>query len=144
MEKIGLDIHQGPPLIDIISIQSERTKTLKEMAERSRYFYEEVILSDQMKAEISDDLKPILLEVKDCFTALHPWTKETIHDTILKIAEKNELKLGKLAQPLRIIMTGGTISPPIDATIYLIGRERAIMRLNHMLNLIFNLYIDKP
>ena len=45
-------------------------------------------------------------------------------------AEIHGLKLGKLAQPIRVAMTGGTVSPPIDMTMVLIGREQVIQRLS--------------
>ena len=48
-------------------------------------------------------------------------------------AENNGLKVGKVAQPLRVVMTGGTVSPPIDVTVELIGRDRALTRIDQAL-----------
>ncbi len=58
-----------------------------------------------------------------------------IHEVLTNTAEVHGLKLGKLAQPIRVAMTGGTISPPIDITMVLIGRERVIERLNRLIDL---------
>ena len=134
MERLGIDLSQGPELVDIIKAQCERAKTLREMAERSRYFYEEVVLSDEMRVHFSQELVTPLTMVSDRLEKLPIWTKEAIHEILINTAEINGLKLGKLAQPIRIAMTGGTVSPPIDITIQLIGRERAIERLNRALS----------
>lgn len=125
----GIHTVDGPTLVDVIKAQGERTKTLKEMAERSRYFYEDVVLSDEMRAHVTPEIKPLMATMHDCLFHLKDWAKEAIHEAIAKTAEEAGLKIGKLAQPLRIVMTGGTVSPPIDLTIMLVGRKRALERL---------------
>ncbi len=133
MEKLGIDIKQGPALVDIIKAQAERCKTLREMAERSRYFYAPVTLNDEMKAHATAEIEPALKLVIKRLTALPTWDKEAIHEVLASTAEIHNLKLGKLAQPIRVAITGGTVSPPIDITMVLIGRERVIERLNQFL-----------
>lgn len=133
MQQQGIDISKGPALVDIIKAQGERTKTLKEMAERSRYFYEEVAVTDEMKAHITPEVRAALETVRKSFADAAEWSKEPIHAIISAAAEAAELKMGKVAQPLRVVMTGGTVSPPIDLTIELIGRDRAINRLDQVL-----------
>lgn len=132
MQQLDIDIKQGPALVDIIKAQAERTKTLREMAERSRYFYEPVILSDEMRAHFTAEIMPALMMTRDRLAALADWTKEAIHDVLTSTAEAQGLKLGKLAQPMRIALTGGTVSPPMDITMVLIGKNRVIERLNQL------------
>ncbi len=132
MAKLKIDISQGPDLIDIIKAQAERTKTLREMAERSRYFYEDVVCSDEVKAQIPTDILPALSIVRDRLMDLSEWKKEMIHDVLVTTAASQDVKLGKLAQPLRMVLTGGTVSPSIDLTILLIGRGRVNERLNRI------------
>ena len=67
--------------------------------------------------------------VRDRLLALASWEKAAIHAVLIETAEANQLKLGKLAQPIRLLVTGGTVSPPIDLTLELIGKERVIARL---------------
>lgn len=129
LEKLGIKTQNGPALSDVIKAQAERTKTLKEMAERSRYFYEEVVLSEDMQAHITAEVKVLLKAVHGRFAHLKEWSKEAIHEAIAASAEEAGLKIGKLAQPLRVLMTGGTVSPPIDITIQLIGKQRVLDRL---------------
>lgn len=134
MEKLGIDVHNGPPLTEIIKAQAERTKTLREMAERSRYFYEEVLMTEELENYFPVELTPALEQVRDKLSSLPEWSKEAIHGVLSDGAESYGLKLGKLAQPIRVAMTGGTVSPPIDITIQLIGRERAVQRLNQAMS----------
>jgi glutamyl-tRNA synthetase len=130
MQKQGIDVTSGPALAEIVKAQCERTKTLKEMAERSRYFYEAVPFTAEMQAQVTAENSEALKIVRDRLAALTDWSKEAIHAVIAAAAEEKELKMGKVAQPLRVLMTGGTVSPPIDLTIQLIGRERALERID--------------
>lgn len=129
MEKQGIDTSNGPALEDIVKAQAERTKTLKEMAERSRYFYADIQLSDEMKAHFSPEILPAMKMLADRLSTLSEWNKEAVHAVLAATAEENGLKLGKLAQPVRVAVTGGTVSPSLDTTLVLIGKERVIKRL---------------
>jgi glutamyl-tRNA synthetase len=132
MQQCGIDTQNGPPLTEIIKAQAERTKTLREMAERSRYFYEPVVVTDEMRVHFGSDILPAIAMVKTRLASLPEWTKEGVHEVLASTAEIHGLKLGKLAQPIRLGMTGGTVSPPIDLTMVLIGRERVVERLSNM------------
>lgn len=133
MAQCGIDTSKGPALEDLIKAQGERSKTLREMAEKSRYFYEPVYLNDDLLVNFSADLMPALQMVKEKLSALAQWTKEAIHEVLATSAEEQGIKLGKLAQPIRIAMTGGTVSPPIDMTIQLLGKEKVVERLSKVL-----------
>lgn len=134
LERIGVAIHEGPPLTEVLEAQCERTKTLKEMAERSRYFYEDSVLSAEMYTYFSADLEPALIDLKNQLQALPLWNKAMIHETLMNTANTHGLKLGKLAQPVRVAVTFGTQSPPIDLTLCLIGQKRVISRLTEAIN----------
>jgi len=134
MERLGITVSQGPPLTEIIKAQAERAKTLYEMAEKSRYFYGDVQYNaEAVSKHITPDVLPALTAVRDELASLSDWNKEKIHQLIVDISEKLGVKMGKIAQPLRVAVTGDTISPPIDITLYLIGQERVIQRLTHVL-----------
>lgn len=135
MDQLGIDISKGPSLVEIIKIQAERTKTLREMAERSRYFYQAVTVPEEMRIHFTPEVMPALTMTRDRLESLSEWTKEAIHEVLASTAEVYGLKLGKLAQPIRVAMTGGTVSPPIDITMVLIGQERVIDRLNQLQSL---------
>jgi len=133
----GIDTTQGPPLTEIVNAQAERAKTLKEMAQNSRFFYTDTVEFDE-KA-VRKHLKPAihtpLTDLCDRLSQLTEWNAEAIHAVIHAVAEQYELKLGKIAQPLRVAVTGGAVSPPIDVTVYLIGQRRSVERLKRALQL---------
>ena len=86
------------------------------------------------------NLRPVILEpmkaARAALEALPEWTKEGIAQTIEDVAASFELNMGKLGQPIRVAVTGGPVSPPIDVTVWLVGRERALKRLDTAIQLI--------
>lgn len=118
-------------LCAVITLQAERVKTLREMAEKSRYFFEESIQYDDasVKKHLTPEIKPLLMAIKNYFENLSEWTKESLHQAIVSIAEAQGVKMGQLAQPLRVAVTGSTISPSIDSTLQWIGKEKVLKRL---------------
>jgi glutamyl-tRNA synthetase len=133
-----LDFTQGPPLAEVVQAQAERAKTLREMAENSAFFFTDEMAWDE-KA-VSKHLTPAILEpltaLYEQLKVLDIWRAENIHAVIHAVAEQYALKLGKIAQPLRVAVTGNTVSPPIDVTLYLIGQARCLLRIQRALSLI--------
>ena len=131
LEKLGVDITQGPELTEIIKTQRERCKDLKEMAEKSRFFFEDIKQYDEKAARknLTADAKIILQKIYDVYTQLENWNKERIHQVVLDTAETMNIKLGKVAQPIRTAVSGTEISPPIDETLWLLGKEKTLSLL---------------
>lgn len=125
-----LNTDKGPKLIEVAEAQKERVKTLAELVEKSQFFYEdhESPISIDPKHAVPE-LAPALLDLKNQLSALTDWRDECIHEILLQVANAHQLKLGQLAQPVRTVITGGTISPPIDKTIRLLGKEGVVKRL---------------
>jgi glutamyl-tRNA synthetase len=134
-QQLGIDTENGPILTEVIKLQAERAKTLKEMAENSRFFFSDTVELNEkaakkhLKPAIYDALANLCTE----FEQMKTWQADAIHALIHKVAAKYELKLGKIAQPLRVAVTGGTVSPSIDATVHLIGKNRSIARIKQAL-----------
>ena len=105
------------------------------MAERSRYFYEEVACPDDLLAHLHASLVAPLQDVIAQLSTLAVWNKESIHEVLNRVAEQHELKLGKLAQPIRIALTSSTVSPSIDTTIVLLGRDKTLSRLEKAMHI---------
>jgi glutamyl-tRNA synthetase len=133
--KHDVDPSTGPDVLKVIESQRERNKTLVEMAERSVFFYREIEGYDE-KA-VKKHLKPDTIEPLSAFreklNALDSWEQEPIHHALVSTAEERELNLGKLAQPVRIAVSGGPVSPPIDVTLWLLGRETTLARIDRLL-----------
>lgn len=129
-EQIDVDVSAGPAPAEMVVVFAERTKTLREMAENSRYFYEPVTAYEaKASKQLKPEALPVLQTLLERFTAATTWAAEPLHDIVKDTAEQLELKLGKVAQPLRVALTGGTVSPPIDATLALMGRDKVLQRL---------------
>lgn len=134
-DQLGIDTSQGPDLVNIVKIQAERAKTLREMAEKSLYFFEEPEAYDDkaLAKHFNEDTADILEYLVKEFGKLSVWDCDAIHTILLDAAEMFDVKLGKIAQPIRIAVTGSTISPPIDATLELLGQKKSIARLERVL-----------
>ncbi len=140
MGQLGIDPSQGPSLIDVVLATRERSKTLVEMAQGSLCFYKDFDEFDPKAAK--KNLKPViqkpLMALRDQLEALESWKGEVIHNAIIEVAERFDIKMGKLAQPLRVAITGNSMSPPIDVTASLIGKERVLKRIDLALEYIQN------
>jgi glutamyl-tRNA synthetase len=132
LHRIGLDSGDDMLLEGVILAQRARAKTFKEMAQNSRYFFAEDIELDPKSAEknLTSEQSSILTELRQRLEALPEWSAAAVHDVLTGLASERGVGLGKVAQPLRVAVTGGTVSPPIDATLALLGRERALRRLD--------------
>jgi glutamyl-tRNA synthetase len=136
--RMGVDVSKGPALEGLVKAQQERAKTFKEMAEGSRFFFEEPKEYDPQAAakNLTPDVLSALMILREKLVALPDWTSPALHAALNDTAEGLGLKLGKLAQPLRVAVSGGGVSPPIDATLELLGREVSLKRLDRALEYI--------
>ncbi len=133
-----LDVSNGPALTELVKAQAERVKTLKELVEVSRYFYEDFSEFDADAAK--KHLRPVALEplqaVEANLAALAEWSQETIHQVINATAEQLGVGMGKIGMPLRVAVTGGGNSPALDITLSLIGKARSLARLKHAIEFV--------
>jgi glutamyl-tRNA synthetase len=131
LERLGLKCDDDAMLEGLILAQRERSKTLKEMAENSRFFFTDAIEMDPKAAakHLGADAAEGLREVHKRLGALPEWTAPRIHDALNGLATERGVGLGKIVQPVRVAISGGTVSPPIDATLALLGRERTLKRI---------------
>lgn len=136
--RAGIDPAAGPKLSDVAEVYRERASTLEEMANASRYCFDDFDSFDEKAAK--KNLRPVILDamrvVREELSALDEWSPTSIADAIQDVAERHELNMGKLGQPVRVAVTGGPVSPPIDATVWLVGRERTIRRLDSAIDYI--------
>ena len=134
--KLGIDPATGPDLIEVVKAQRERAKTLVEMANNSAFFYRDIEAYDpkDAAAHLKPEAEKPLADLRARLAALPLWLAEPIHATVTGVAEAHGLKLGKVAQPLRVAIAGRAVSPPIDVTLALVGREKTLKRLDAALD----------
>ena len=132
LESAGVDVSAGPDPVDVAEGFHERAETLLQLADSARYCYEDFDAIDEKAAK--KNLRPVILEplkaVRERLAGIETWDKAAIDESIQGVAAEFELNLGKIGQPIRVAVTGGSVSPPIDVTVWLVGRERSLRRLD--------------
>ena len=136
--KAGLEPADGPDPVHIAEGFHERAETLLHMASSARYCYEDFDVIDEKSAK--KHLRPVILgpfkAARDRLASLEHWGQAAIHEVIEEVAADFDINMGKIGQPLRVAITSGPVSPPIDVTLRLVGKERTIRRLDNAIALI--------
>lgn len=139
-EQQGIELGNGPALENVIDVQADRVDTLKELAEISRYFFEELTEFDANAAK--KHLRPVakanLIAVRDALAALNDWTQDSIQKTINETADSLGVGMGKVGMPLRVAVTGSGNSPSLDVTLVLIEQNTVVQRINNAIEFIEN------
>jgi glutamyl-tRNA synthetase len=131
LEKEGIQAGNEEQLERIVVAQRERAKTVREMALNSVFFfrspagYDEKAVRKHVNSEALSQLREALAELEQ----LQDWTAPAIHQLISDFAASRGISLGKLAQPIRLAVCGGTVSPPIDATLAILGKSESLSRV---------------
>ena len=131
LRRVGVDPANGPTLTAVIEQQRERCRSLVEMAEKSKFFYAELDGYNEKDAakHLTAEGLVLLAELRAQLEALPDWTAAALHAAVNGFAEGRGIGLGKIAQPIRVAVCGMAISPPIDQTLFLVGRDRTLARL---------------
>lgn len=133
LKQQNLDISNGVSIEKVIKLQSNRVKTLKEMVEVSRYFYENFDEYDHTSAtlHLNNQSKHILECSLDKFKSVdsEDWNSDYISSLLKNITKELNIKFPELAMPLRVAITGTVNSPSIDQTISLISKEVVLNRI---------------
>jgi glutamyl-tRNA synthetase len=132
LRRIGVDSEDQKLLEGVIVAQRERAKTMKEMAQNSRFFFVASVEIDPKAASkhLAGDALGVLAQVRAQLAALSEWSTEAIHGALNDIAASLKVGLGKVAQPVRVAVTGTAVSPPIDQTLQLLGKQVTLARLD--------------
>lgn len=135
---LNIDTTNGPALTEIVTMLAERSKTLKEMAENSRYFFEEFSEFDEKAAKKHLKAGAItpLETVKAKLSQISEWNLENTHKAIEDTAAELEVGMGKVGMPLRVAVTGTGQSPSMDITLVGIGKERVLTRIQRAIDFI--------
>lgn len=114
----------------------ERCRTLKELAHAMRYYFLDYVDIDPKAKEkhITSDTIPILKEVTAKLAELEDFTQDNIEKIFMNIVNEKGLKLGQVAQPVRVAITGNTVSPGIYEVLEIVGKDKTLKRLRRILN----------
>jgi glutamyl-tRNA synthetase len=132
LQALGIDNPDATKTAAVALAQRERAKTLKEMAQNSLFFFRDVVAYDEKAAKknLTVEAAPVLAAVRVALASINEWSAASIHGVIEQIAADKALSMGKVAQPIRVAVSGTAVSPPIDATLEILGREITLARVD--------------
>jgi glutamyl-tRNA synthetase len=129
----GGPVARTPELALLLDLLRERSKTLPDLAERARFALTEEISYDEAawRKHLTPEAAAVLATLRTALAALGEWTEPALEGAFESARkEHGDLPLGKLAQPVRVAVTGSAASPPIFETLRVLGRERTLRRLD--------------
>lgn len=133
----GFDFSQGPDLALVVDLYKNRADTLLVLSESIAYLYkpldgyDEKSVKKHLKGKAFEILKHMLVLLKNL--TVEQWTVDSLTESIQSCCERFEVKFPKVAQPLRIALTGGTQSPSIADIMFLMGSKETIFRVESLL-----------
>jgi glutamyl-tRNA synthetase len=132
LARLGIEDVDDTRLAEIAAIQKGRCKTVLEMAEQTLFVFQPVTEYEPkaVKKHIKAATPDLLAQVRDGLAKLDDWTGEAASAVVKQVSADNEVGMGKVAQPIRIAVTGGSVSPSIDDTLVLLGRDETLARLD--------------
>ncbi len=131
LEKAGYDPGSGTYIESIITTLQQRSATLDEMAAAAQFYFAEEIEYEKKAAKKflkTKALEPLGLLVEK-LTGLDEFEEKALEDVFRAVMAETDLKLGKIAQPVRVALTGRTASPGIFEIIEIIGKDQVLKRL---------------
>jgi len=137
--EVGREVPATAELAALAQLQRERGKTLSEMARLSRWFGADEVDYDAkaVAKHLKPAVEPALRALRDGLAKLDSWSRDAIEAAFLEVlSAQGDIKIGKLAQPVRVAVTGGSVSPGIFETLEVLGQPRTLARLEHALGLI--------
>jgi len=135
-QQLDIDVSDAHAMLhDVVPVMAERVNTLQEFAAQTTYLFQGFDHFDEKAAK--KHLRPVAAEplqhIKAKLAELSEWVPEAIHQAIEHTANELDIGMGKIGMPLRVAVTGTGMSPGIDVTVYWVGRERAIARIDQAL-----------
>jgi glutamyl-tRNA synthetase len=129
LERDGCNPDSGPPLDRVVALLKERVSTIAELADAAVYFYRRLEPSAELRAQhYAAETVAALADLAQRLGTVE-WSRQTIGATVKSVAEAHKLKMPKVAMPLRVMVTGETQTPSVDAVLELLGREETLARM---------------
>jgi len=131
MQSLGVEIHEGPLAEKAIATLAARSKTLKEMAEQALFYYQEEIVyePDAARKFLTAEALPALNALTAKLEGLEDFTEPALEEAFKAVMDETGLKLGKIAQPVRVALSGRAASPGIFEITAILGKEQTLRRL---------------
>ena len=129
LERDGRDVKSGPPLEAIVTLVRDRVSTVRELADAVVYFYRRIEPAASLREQhYAAPIRPAILDLKSRLETV-AWNRQAISEAIEATLGAHNLKMPKLAMPLRVMVTGTAQTPAVDAVLELIGRDEVLARI---------------
>ncbi|MCK4627820.1 MAG: hypothetical protein KAT56_02390, partial [Sedimentisphaerales bacterium] len=118
---------------------NQGAQTFEQIADKCGFLFIEKVEFDPKavkKVLRKEGVADLLGQARTALSELEVWDKESLHTMIEQLCQKNEVGMGKVAQPIRVAITGTTISPPIDDSLILLGKQKTLKRIDDTLGYI--------
>jgi glutamyl-tRNA synthetase len=131
LDKLGTVYDLESNFDSIVELYRQRVSTINQLVDSILYCFEDFGEYDAKAAKKA--LRPVALEPLQCLqdelSQLNEWKSPAIHQIIESIIERLGLNMARVGQPLRVAITGGSFSPPIDNTVEIIGKAKTLTRI---------------
>ncbi len=129
LKDLGVDARTGPPIDKVVALLKDRANTVVHLAENARLFYlYETPAAKEVAELVTARTRPALKMLQARLAAV-PWDRKSLGAAVSEVLKATGLKMPELAMPARLLVTGRTQTPSLDAVLELIGRERVLARL---------------
>ncbi|HWB44882.1 MAG TPA: glutamate--tRNA ligase family protein, partial [Hyphomicrobiaceae bacterium] len=130
LERDGCDLSRGPKLEDVVALVKDRADTIVKLADEAVYFYRALHPTDELRAQqYAAEILPAMKLLREKLAGV-AWDRASLGAAIKEVIGVHGLKMPRLAIPLRVMLTGETQTPSIDAVLELIGREEVLRRMD--------------
>jgi glutamyl-tRNA synthetase len=136
LRRDGADPDRGPALEKVVALLKERVSTVEELADAAVYFYRPLEPAAELRAQHYTPEAIAALAALATRLESVEWSRPAIGVAVKAVADEHKLKMPKIAMPLRVMVTGETQTPSIDATLELIGRDESLARMRRELALV--------
>ena len=138
LKDLGINAKNDAFTQGVIQTLQPRSKTLVEMAQGAIFYYEDDVKFNEKATNkfLKPEIVTLLEKSADYIKDLEVYTQEELENVFKKIMEETNLKFGKIAQPLRVAITGSTVSPGIFEMLLALGKEKTISRIQSAIQMI--------
>ena len=136
LEKLNINLDDGPDIHVVVDFLKERSKSLVDMAQSCVMFYQDFEDFDEAQAHkiFKSNTKEVLQDLESRLSEINDWNANNIHSVIESICESRSIGFGKVGQPLRLALSGDGKSGSIDKSAQFVGKKRTLSRVNMALS----------
>ncbi len=136
----GYQLPEKDYIKNVVIDVRERTKTVEEIVDFGGFYFHDIDPMDDLKKQFyTPDIAPVFKAIKGRFEQIDPWDKEHMEDAVKAILEEFNLKFKTIAQPIRVALTGRTVSPGLFEIMLTLGKGLVLSRLEKALSFITSL-----